>query len=43
MITRTAYDSQKYKTIGARFGSNGIHMQGQDTDALWSDSARQVR
>ena len=38
MITRTAYDSPKYKAIGARFGSAGIHKQGQDTAALWQEN-----
>ncbi len=38
MITRSAYDAKRYKTIGARFGSAGIHLQGQDTAALWKEN-----
>lgn len=38
MITRSAYNSQKYRSIGARFGSDSIHLQGQDTAALWTEN-----
>jgi len=37
MKTHTAFDSAMYRIYGSRHGSDGIHLQGQDTAALWQE------
>ncbi len=38
MITRTAYTPERYMNIGARFSSDKINLQGQETAAMWNEN-----